>query len=69
LFYRLHYIAGLYIDSLNGAGKPQAYQSGESKMTNRQKINRRKRQEFSMCIGASALAFTVAALLVMGVLV
>jgi hypothetical protein len=38
-------------------------------MTSRQKINRRKHQEFAMCIAASVLAFTVTALLVMGALV
>jgi hypothetical protein len=31
-------------------------------MTNRQRINQRKRHELIMCLGASALAITVAAL-------
>jgi hypothetical protein len=31
-------------------------------MTNRKRINQRKRQEFIVCIGASALAILVAAL-------
>ena len=38
-------------------------------MTNRQKINRRNREEFMLCIGAAALAITVTALLVMGALI
>ena len=37
-------------------------------MTNRQKIARRNRQEFAMCIAASVFASAVAALLVMGAL-
>ena len=38
-------------------------------MTSRQKLNRRKRQEFAMCIGASVLALAVAALLILSALV
>ena len=38
-------------------------------MTNRQRIQRRKHQEVIMCLAASVLAVTVAALLIMGALV
>ncbi len=43
--------------------------TNRKRMTNRQKIAKRNREEFILCIGAAALATTVTALLVMGALV
>ena len=43
--------------------------TNRKRMTNRQKIARRNRQEFMMCVAGCVFATAVAALLVMGALI